>query len=56
MGLVIDPVKNNRRSREARDIATNASESRIFVIPTNEEYVIANDTYKVVTETGTSCK
>jgi acetate kinase len=50
MGLVIDPVKNNRRSREARDIATNASASRIFVIPTNEEYVIANDTYRVVTE------
>ncbi len=49
MGLVIDPVKNNKRSKEARDIATNASNSRIFVIPTNEEYVIANDTYKVVT-------
>ena len=51
MGLVIDPVKNNKRSRESRDISTNGSASRIFVIPTNEEYVIANDTYKVVTET-----
>ncbi len=49
MGLVLDPVKNNKRSREARDISTNASASRIYVIPTNEEYVIANDTYKVVT-------
>jgi acetate kinase len=49
MGLVIDPVKNNKRAKVARDIATNASTSRIFVIPTNEEYVIANDTYKVVT-------
>ncbi len=48
MGLVIDPVKNNKRSREARDIATNGSSSRIFVIPTNEEYVIANDTFKIV--------
>jgi acetate kinase len=50
MGLVIDPVKNNRRSREARDIATNGSASRIFVIPTNEEFVIANDTFKIVSE------
>ncbi|MBL3520619.1 acetate/propionate family kinase [Aliarcobacter lanthieri] len=48
MGLVIDPVKNNRRSSVARDISTNASTARIFVIPTQEEYVIANDTYNIV--------
>ncbi len=48
MGLNIDPVKNNKRSSEARDISTNGSRGRIFVIPTNEEYVIANDTYKIV--------
>ena len=50
MGLVLDPVKNNKRAKDARDIATPGSTGRIFVIPTNEEYVIANDTYKVVTE------
>ena len=49
MGLNIDPTKNNKRSQEPRDIATNSSTARIFVIPTNEEYVIANDTYKIVT-------
>ena len=48
MGLNIDPTKNNKRSSKARDIATNSSAARIFVIPTNEEYVIANDTYKIV--------
>ncbi|MFV7789828.1 acetate/propionate family kinase [Aliarcobacter lanthieri] len=48
MGLVIDPVKNNRKSSVARDISTNASTARIFVIPTQEEYVIANDTYNIV--------
>lgn len=48
MGLNIDPTKNNKRSSKARDIATNSSGARIFVIPTNEEYVIANDTYKIV--------
>ncbi|RXJ86006.1 acetate/propionate family kinase [Arcobacter sp. CECT 8985] len=48
MGLIIDPTKNNKRKTEARDIATNSSNARIFVIPTNEEFVIANDTYKIV--------
>jgi len=48
MGLNIDPTKNNKRSGESRDISTNGSSGRIFVIPTNEEYVIANDTYKIV--------
>ncbi|MFW3342622.1 acetate/propionate family kinase [Aliarcobacter butzleri] len=56
MGLVIDPVKNNKRSNVARDIATNGSASRIFVIPTNEEYVIANDTYKIVSGQASSCQ
>jgi len=50
MGLIIDPTKNNRRRSIARDIATNSSAARIFVIPTNEEFVIANDTYKIVSE------
>ena len=48
MGLNIDPTKNNKRGSHARDISTNGSKGRIFVIPTNEEYVIANDTYKIV--------
>ncbi len=50
MGLNIDPTKNNKRSSNARDISTNASSGRIFVIPTNEEYVIANDTYNIVSK------
>ena len=50
MGLNIDPIKNNKRSSKSRDISTNGSTGRIFVIPTNEEYVIANDTYKIVSK------
>ena len=50
MGLVLDPIKNNKKKYTARDIATNSSAARIFVIPTNEEYIIANDTYEVVTQ------
>ncbi|MGE4461538.1 MAG: acetate/propionate family kinase [Arcobacter sp.] len=48
MGLILDPTKNNKRSSKARDIATNSSAARIFIIPTNEEFVIANDTYRIV--------
>ena len=50
MGLELDTNKNDQRSDNARDIATSASTGKIFVIPTNEEFVIANDTYKVVNE------
>lgn len=50
MGLELDTNKNDQRSDDARDIATSASTGKIFVIPTNEEFVIANDTYKVVNE------
>ena len=44
MGLVIDPVKNNK-DQEKQEIFYKWFCFRIFVIPTNEEYVIANDTY-----------
>ena len=50
MGLVLDPTKNNKRTGGVMDISTNGSPARIFVIPTNEEFVIANDTYKVVSQ------
>lgn len=37
-------------TKSGRDISTNASPARIFVIPTQEEYVIANDTYNIVSK------
>ena len=48
MGLTLDETKNNTRCSDARAISTDNSKSKIFVIPTNEEFVIANDTYKIV--------
>ncbi len=50
MGLTLDETKNNTRSGDSRAISTDDSKSKIFVIPTNEEFVIANDTYKIVSE------
>jgi len=44
LGIKIDSEKNNVRGKEV-DVATEDSKVRIFVIPTNEELVIARDTY-----------
>jgi acetate kinase len=46
MGIIIDEEKNNVRGK-AVDAATPESKVRIFIIPTNEELVIARDTYRL---------
>lgn len=43
LGTRIDPVKNNVRGK-AQEISVEGSKVKIFVIPTNEELVIARDT------------
>lgn len=48
MGIEIDEEKNKVRNDENREINTDSSKTKIYVIPTNEEYVIANDTYNLV--------
>ncbi len=47
MGAKLDPKKNQIRGKEA-DISADDSQVRIFVIPTNEEIVIARDTLELV--------
>ena len=47
LGVKIDEEKNHVRGREI-DIATPDSSVRVFVIPTNEELVIARDTLAIV--------
>ena len=42
-GIAVDPEKNNVRG-EARDISADGARVRTFVIPTDEEYMIALDT------------
>lgn len=44
LGIKMDSKKNKVRGKEV-DVATEDSKVRIFVIPTNEELVIAQDTY-----------
>jgi acetate kinase len=48
MGVAIDPAANAQaRGREA-DIAPPGPGCRVLVIPTNEELLIARDTYRIV--------
>jgi len=46
LGIKLDPEKNKVRGKEV-DVAADDSKVRIFVIPTNEELVIARDTYQL---------
>ncbi len=50
MGIELDDEKNNERSKKERKISTDNSKVDIFVIPTDEEYIIAIDTEKIVKE------
>lgn len=47
MGIVLDEARNREGSRE-RQISTDESEVLIVVIPTDEELMIARDTYELV--------
>ncbi|MFS1512398.1 acetate/propionate family kinase [Chengkuizengella sp. SCS-71B] len=47
-GIEIDDNMNETRSSEERRISSNNSKVEVLVIPTNEELVIARDTYKLI--------
>lgn len=46
LGIKMDKAKNKVRGKEV-DVSTEDSRVRIFIIPTNEELVIARDTYNI---------
>lgn len=47
LGIILDPAKNKQRGFE-RIISSDKSEVPVIVIPTDEEYMIARDTYDIV--------
>ena len=49
MGVVIDKSKNDGLRGKEAIISSDHSKAKIMVIPTNEELVIALDTYEIVT-------
>lgn len=50
LGIVLDHDRNKERGGE-REISTEDSKVQILVIPTDEEYMIARDTFEIVQET-----
>ncbi|WP_320036270.1 acetate kinase [Halarcobacter sp.] len=48
LGIELDKKKNKKRESGNREINKDNSPVKIYVIPTNEEYVIAQDTYNLV--------
>ncbi|EFM09723.1 acetate kinase [Paenibacillus curdlanolyticus YK9] len=50
LGLELDEERNNARSKEVRFITKDTSRVKVLVVPTNEELLIARDTYALVNE------
>lgn len=50
LGLELEDSRNRVRSDEPRRISTDASKVEVLVVPTNEELLIARDTYRLVME------
>ena len=51
-GLELDPKKNQElHDRKSGQITIKGSSLRALVIPTDEELLIARDTYRVITDT-----
>jgi acetate kinase len=50
MGMLLDHGKNTKLRGKEAIISRDDSKVRIMVVPTNEELVIARDTYEIVTK------
>lgn len=50
LGIKIDPKKNDGLRGEEMIISTDDSKVKVMVVPTNEELVIAQDTYDIVSK------
>jgi len=49
LGIKLDPEKNDGLRGKEQIISTDDSKVKVIVVPTNEELVIASDTYEIVT-------
>jgi acetate kinase len=55
IGLELDRQANNAAVAKEAEISTRDSEVKVFVIPTNEQVAIANDTYELTKGQPTNC-
>lgn len=54
LGVYLDKKKNRAGSKASRFISTESSPAKILVIPTNEEEMIAEETWRIVNKIGES--
>jgi len=50
LGVQLDETANQRHSKDARFISAPDSRVKVLVVPTNEELIIARDTFRLVSE------
>jgi acetate kinase len=50
LGINLNKLKNKSKQKNEREISANNSKVKIYVIPTNEELVIALDTMRIIKE------
>jgi acetate kinase len=48
MGIAIDPGRNDAARGLEADVSPAGAPCRVQVVPTNEELLIARDTYRIV--------
>jgi acetate kinase len=48
LGIILDPDANIKHNRTEHMISSAGSRVKIWIIPTNEELVIARNTYRLV--------
>ena len=48
LGIILDLKANSAKERGEREISSFRSDVRIVIIPTDEEYMIARDTFEIV--------
>jgi acetate kinase len=48
LGIELDPGKNAEAVKKEKVISTDSSRVKVIVVPTNEELIIAEDTYQIV--------
>lgn len=56
LGIELDDEINNVRRKDIRAITTEGSKVKVLVVPTNEELLIARDTYYLVNEKNSSAQ
>jgi acetate kinase len=52
LGIVIDPVRNDRRADEAFEVQADSSSVKVLVVPTDEELEIAEQTVECLKSAG----